>query len=204
MKQKDNTLNSIQDIRNIMEKSTKFSSLSGLSFIAAGIVATISALFAAYTLDSNILTFNLYKPISIEQLYKLIGNGIITLILASVVAYIFTKIKAAKLKHSLNSVISRHLFLHLAIPLLTGGIIVLSLIYHGNLVLVAPLLLISYGLGVVSASKFTHAEIFYLGIIHLVLGCIGLFALGNGLILWTLGFGLTHIIWGIYFYKKHD
>ena len=197
-------MKTLHDIKNIMEKSTKFSSISGLSFISAGTIALTCAFIVSKSLNVNILDKNLYNYISDSQKFQLIEIGFITLILAVLVALYFTYTKAKKNKVSLLKGSGLGLALHFGTPLAIGGVTTLTMLYYQHAVFVAPLLLIFYGLGIVSGSKFTHPELIYLGWIELILGCLGLFYLGHGLVIWSLGFGVAHILWGIYFYIKHD
>ena len=204
MQNPKDAINTLHDIKNIMEKSTKFNALSGFSFISVGCIALVSAIISAQTLNNNIFETNLYQPISLSQKNHLVIIGFSTLFLAILAAFYFTHKKAVKNKVSLTLGGGPALSLHFVTPLLVGGIVALALLYYQHLVFVAPLLLVFYGLSVVSGSKFTHPELIYLGFIQLALGCLGLFYLGHGLILWTLGFGVAHIIWGIYYYLKHE
>jgi len=56
----------------------------------------------------------------------------------------------------------------------------------------------------VSASKYTLHDIFYLGIAEIVLGIIALFLAKYNLICWSIGFGVLHIIYCSVMYFKYD
>jgi hypothetical protein len=47
-------------------------------------------------------------------------------------------------------------------------------------------------------------EIRYLGFTEIALGLISALYPGYGLIFWTIGFGLLHIIYGTIMYNKYD
>jgi uncharacterized membrane protein HdeD (DUF308 family) len=65
-------------------------------------------------------------------------------------------------------------------------------------------MLIFYGLTLVNGSKYTLHDIRYLGILEIVLGLIAVFYLGYGIIFWSIGFGVLHILYGIYMWFKYD
>jgi len=78
------------------------------------------------------------------------------------------------------------------------------MLYHGFWGMVAPATLIFYGLALINGSKYTLNDLYYLGLCELVLGCIGLFFIGRGLLLWTIGFGFLHIFYGVLMYRKYE
>ena len=78
------------------------------------------------------------------------------------------------------------------------------LISRGQIELVAAITLIFYGLGLINASSYTLDEIHYLGITEIILGIGAALFLYHGIIFWTIGFGLCHIIYGSIMYKKYD
>ena len=70
--------------------------------------------------------------------------------------------------------------------------------------LVAPATLIFYGLGLISVSKYSYDELELLGFVELFLGVVSSYFMGEGLLFWVIGFGLAHIIFGLYLYLKFD
>jgi len=93
---------------------------------------------------------------------------------------------------------------HLGLPLLTGGVFSLVFLLRGNIEMVASSTLIFYGLALVNVSKFTYPEIHYLGITEIILGLLAAIFLFKGILFWTIGFGLCHIIYGLVMYLKYD
>ena len=65
--------------------------------------------------------------------------------------------------------------------------------------LVAPATLIFYGLGLISASKYSYNELELLGYLELILGTIASYYMGSGLLFWMIGFGIGHIVLGFSF-----
>jgi hypothetical protein len=94
--------------------------------------------------------------------------------------------------------------LSLAIPLVTGGIFILIMLNSGHFGLAAPACLIFYGLALIQASTNTVDEIRYLGYSEILLGLISAMLPGYGLIFWSLGFGVLHIVYGAIMHNKYD
>ncbi len=199
-------------IRSMMENSSRFISLSGLSGVAAGIVALIGA--SVVYLYLGISPFSTKKWYHTENLnYEKWGMDSSTFFvlvmaavlgLAIVVGYFFSHRKAKKAGQKLLTKASLKLLNNFLIPLISGGIFCLILIRHGHFGLVAPAMLIFYGLALINGSKYTLEDIRYLGIAELFLGLLSAWFLGYGLLFWSIGFGVLHIIYGLRMYFKYD
>jgi hypothetical protein len=63
--------------------------------------------------------------------------------------------------------------------------------------LAAPLSLVFYGLALYNASKYTLEEVSLMGVVQIVLGLAGVWFIQYGLLIWALGFGIVHIVYGI-------
>lgn len=207
MKETSQHLEAIQDIRNMMKKSTRFLSLSGLSGVFAGIYALTGGLIACYYGQSVILDWAYEKEgaFSLNDIYLrfIILAGSI-LLLSILTAYFFSNRKAKREGHSLFDHTALRVLINLAIPLVAGGIFCIALLYHGAVAFVAPTMLLFYGLALINASKYTYDDIRYLGILEIVLGLINAFNLHNGLIYWMAGFGILHIIYGASMWFKYE
>ncbi len=215
-------------IRNLMERSSKFISLSGLSGILAGVYALIGAGLAYMLLKDTDRGAEVYINGAREQLdvapffnrnlidysslvWKLIFIAIIVL-LASVITAIMLSTRQAKRKNQpMWGAVSRQLLFNMTVPLLAGGGLIAILIFfkinnisHVYYGLVAPVSLIFYGLALVSASNFTFGEVKYLGLCEITIGLIAACLPGHGLLFWALGFGVLHIIYGSRIYLKYD
>jgi len=194
----------LHTIREIMERSSKFLSLSGLAGIFAGACALIGAAIAwFFILDSEIIQYNEYVQNSGIGFYLAI-DAILVLVFAFLGAVYFSFRKANKAGQKLWTNSTHRLLIHLLIPLVSGGIFTLILIYRNNLELVIPVMLIFYGLSLVNAGKFTFGEIHNLGLTEIVLGILALIFINQGLLFWTLGFGLMHIVYGVLMYYRHE
>src|SRR5687767_3518424 len=196
----DQQLQDLGQIRTLMERSSRFISLSGLSGVGAGISALAGALAAASYLNVKIWepTFTSFiedRGTGYESLKTfLILDAFAVLIAGLGFGIFFTSRKAKKDNLPLWSPASRQMLFHLAVPLVAGGIFCLILFIKGYLILVAPSLLIFYGIALISASKYTFQDIRYLGFTEIILGCLALIWIGYGLMWWTIGFGIVHII----------
>ncbi len=200
----------LQAIRDIMERSSRFLSLSGLSGIFAGIIALVGAAIAwIFILDMGHVQYDEYlqipavKASSGIRLY-LVLDALLVLGLAIAGAAFFSQRKARKAGQRLWTNATRRLIIHLMIPLGTGGILVLIRVVHNSGGLAASAMLIFYGLALVNAGKFTFSEIHYLGLTEIVLGILAGFFTHYGLLLWTIGFGLMHIVYGSVMYYRHE
>lgn len=207
-------LNDISEIKTMMEKSTKFLSLSGLAGIFAGIFALIGASLVyfkyqtVYNIRYGITPSSTYLDYKIENAQEFVQYsflvGLAVLILALFFGFFFTYRKAKKKGQVLINKTSKRLFINLFIPLGVGGIFAFILLYHHIYYLVAPVTLIFYGLALVNASHFTIRDIKYLGMFEILLGLISSLFIGYTLIFWSIGFGILHILYGIIMYLKYD
>jgi hypothetical protein len=200
-------LEDLQHIKKMMERSSRFVSLSGLSGIAAGIWALVGAYFAHGMIGGYYRDFNQfgYSDTSFEKLkINLILLASIVLTLTVLSAFFFTWRKARESKLSLWDPISRRLAINMMIPLATGGFLILAVLQYDDWRFVAPMALIFYGLAVVNASKYTFGDIRYLGICEIILGLINTQYIGYGLYFWAAGFGILHIIYGMLMWYKYE
>lgn len=213
MSQEKDYLQDLTEIRSIMEKSTRFISLSGLSGVFAGIVALIGAGIAHWLIDDFKTQFYAHSQdgflikagSTMETLeMNLFILAFIVLVLALFGGYYFTARKAKRLEQNVWTKSTQQLLTSLFIPLVTGGLFCLLMYYHGIIGFIAPVMLIFYGLALVSSSKYTLNDIRYLGICEIVLGLVAMLYLGYGLYFWAFGFGILHIVYGISMYYKYE
>lgn len=207
MKQQQDYIQDISEIRSMMERSTKFLSLSGWAGIMAGVYALIGAYLAYKVLYFNpdeIVYASLSENEYSDGMLKLVVLAGSVLILAVGTAIFFSNRRAVKRNEKLWNATSRRLLVNMGIPLVVGGILVLILILKGLIGLVAPLTLIFYGLSLYVASRYTFEDVKLLGLIQISLGLISAYYIGYGLLFWALGFGVAHIAYGIYIHFKYE
>lgn len=194
----------LKDIKDIMNRSSRFISLSGLSGVSAGVFALIGAYFAYETVYFNQDYFEYRRAlVNYTSVKNLLLIGSLTLIGALGSGIFFTYQKAKKNKQKLWDFQSKRLVLNLLLPLGTGGILCLILLFHNYINIIAPLSLIFYGLALVNASKYTLGEIRSLGLVEIALGLFGVAFVGYGMLLWAIGFGVLHIVYGIAMHLKY-
>jgi hypothetical protein len=211
MKKENTSKQQLDEIRSLMERSSRFLSLSGLSGISAGIVALLGALFAFFYLnfdirywDTNRYFSENYYTIHRSEIYMLILVAIIILFVALAFAVFFTTRKARRRNLPIWTQSTRLMLYNLAIPLITGGIFCGILLYHQLIFLIAPATLVFYGLALLNAGKYTLAEIRWLGICEIILGLIACVLIGYGLLFWVIGFSFLHIIYGTVMYYRYE
>ena len=199
----DQNIENLRHIRNIMERSTKFLSLSGYSGIAAGVIALAGAAIAYFIVfrqgavkyDEYMRSLGGVSTMHIRL--KMAVLAISTLVCAVGAAWYFSSRKAKRAGTRLWTATARRTLYHFLIPLFTGGIFCTALIMNNNIHLIAAAMLIFYGLALINAGKFTVEEIHYLGLSQIILGIMAGFFLRYGLLFWALGFGVMHIVYGI-------
>lgn len=205
MKDQQEYIRDIAEMRTLMERSSKYMSLSGLAFIMAGIYALIGAYIAyrAFNFNPTTLTDDAAYG-SLTGLYKLIVLAVAILILAVGTAVYFAAKKAGKKGEKFWNPSAKRLLINMAVPLFAGGVLIFILMDKGLVGLVAPCTLVFYGLALYNASKFTYGEIRSLGIIQIVLGLLSSYFIGYGLLFWALGFGVVHMAYGIYMHYRYE
>ncbi len=201
-------LKDISEIRTMMERSSRFISLSGLSGVFAGIFALCGAAFAYYS--PALRSYSRYADNLLgvshpfTEIALLIFVAIIVLVLSLSAGVYFTTRKARKNGLKIWDAVAKRLVINLMLPLIAGGLFCLALLYHGIIGLVAPATLVFYGIALLNGSKYTYNDIRYLGICEIILGIIASFFVGYGFIFWTIGFGVLHIVYGISMYYKYE
>lgn len=193
----------ISSIRNIMDRSTKFISLSGLSGVMAGVYALLGA-GAAYKLlytENESATRVGYDELLEGQLVLL---AIAVLIFSLATGLLLTVRKAGKKGQSVWNQSSQSLLLNGAVPLVAGGIFCVIMLLRGFYVVIAPCTLIFYGLALIAASKYTFGDVKWLGLLDVGLGLLAAIFPGYGLFFWAFGFGVLHILYGTIMHFKYD
>ena len=204
-------LDQISEIKKMMERSSRFISLSGLSGVFAGVWAIAGAIAAYIYFEMNILQPSFSESFeytrasrNMDEVLFFITDALIVLVLTFATGIYFTTRKARRDGVPVWGKMSRKLLINLFIPLVTGGIFCILLYYHGEVIFIAPAMLIFYGLSLINASTFTLHDIRYLGFTEVALGLISAYFVGYGLLFWTIGFGILHIFYGSAMYFKYE
>jgi hypothetical protein len=202
----DQSLETLQDIKRMMERSSRFISLSGLSGVSAGICALIGAWIAHDWIVAYVQSGDGF-PAEDRDLFeiKMFVLAASVLVAALVASTWFTWRKARKSNLPIWDHTSRRLAVNMAIPLIAGGFFVIGLLEsRAGWAFVAPSCLIFYGLALVNASKYTLTDIRYLGLLEIALGCTCMYYPHDGLYFWAAGFGVLHIIYGLIMWWKYE
>lgn len=200
MKEERDYIQDIAEIRSMMERSSKFLSLSGWAGIMAGIYALAGA-WIAYSVYGFHPDEIFYTSTNLTNII-LLATGI--LVLALISAILDSRRKARKRDENAWNATSRRLLASMAVPLFAGGILIVVLLLKGLTGLLAPLTLLFYGLALYNAGNYTINEVRLMGIVQMVLGLINSWFIGYGLLFWVLGFGVVHIIYGIYMHFSYE
>ncbi len=211
MSNTEEQLEALKDIRSMMERSSRFMSLNGLSGVFVGIFALAGAFAAHLFIEAKDHGQPYYEYIkdadgnmNMSFLTFFILDAMTILICSLGVSSWLTIRKARKQGLKIFTPIGVRLFFNMAIPLVTGGLFCIIMTVHGYAGMVAPATLIFYGMALVNSSKYTYEDIRYLGLMEIALGLIAAIYIANGLVFWAIGFGLLHIIYGVAMYYKYE
>ena len=193
---KDKALESVNEIKELMEKSSKFISVSGLAAILAGIYALAGAYIA-----TQVITPETHLIVTLEFMAIIALSVLAT---AAVTAGILSYCKSQKTGQSFFSRLTYRALWNFSLPMLAGGIVCISILMHEYYDILASVMLLFYGLALVNTSKFTYSSVAWLGYAFICLGAVDCFWAGYSLLFWTIGFGGFHILYGILFYLHYE
>lgn len=205
MKSFDKPIDQLNEIKTMMERSSRFISLSGWSGISAGVCALIGAYIAHIRIENYYLHEYKMGDTGPSDLFSyLIGLALLIFVSALCSAFLFTYRKSKKDGTPIWGISAQRLMWNTMLPMLVGGVFILALIQDNQYQFVSSACLLFYGLGLVNGSKFTLGEIRFLGYAELVLGLLNLFFVRYSLLIWTIGFGLMHIMYGLAMWFKYE
>ena len=210
MNDQEKHLQDLASIRSLMERSSRFISLSGLSGVFAGSFALIGAAAAYLYMDFGLQEFyykKAYLPdgsLNTSFLIFFLVDALAVLVASLASGMFLTMRKARKKGQTIWDKVAMRMLINLMIPLGTGGVFCLILLHHHMVELMAPATLLFYGMALLNASKYTLNDIRYLGICEIILGLLASYYAGYGLLFWSIGFGVLHIIYGLSMYVKYE
>ncbi len=205
MEEQEDYKKTLADIRNLMDGSARFHSISGLAGVSSGITALAGiAVFYLY------FGFGLLEPflfVNYLTVPFLMVDGLIVLIVSMAFALYFTRKNAVKKGEKLMTPLFKRVVLYWLIPMMAGGVILLPY-FSGSGPILFPsaiaLTLVFYGLALVSASRFSLNELFWLGLVDIILGLAGFFLWRYSLLFWATGFGVMNLVFGIVVYRRYE
>lgn len=208
MKDKSKPIQDLDTIRNIMENSTRFLSLSGLAGVFIGLLAIAGAGVAYFLIFKGNFSNEYFSTLANTDLQNLkwltILDASLLLITAIAFSYLLSYRKARQKGLRMWTPVSKRLLVSLLVPLISGGILIFILHLQSHFSLIIPSMLIFYGLALVNAGKFTYSEVFYLGLLQIVSGLAAAALPHFALAFWTFGFGFLHIAYGLLLYRKYE
>lgn len=195
-------LQSLHEIKSMMQRSSKFTSISGWSGVWVGIVGLISAVIARYIVfDQEMIQYGL-QPDNTRD-FELVLLALITLFVACIGGFYFMIRKTNKDQEKFINPTTKRILIRFIFVLLIGGAVCLCLYKHLSFVYMAPTTLLFYGLALLNIERDTIIEIKYLAITEILLGLLAFYFIANGLLFWAIGFGIVHIIIGLIMVKKY-
>ncbi|NVO20082.1 MAG: hypothetical protein HXX13_10300 [Bacteroidetes bacterium] len=205
MDQQEDYRKTLSDIRNLMDTSSRFHSVSGLSGISSGIAALLG--IAVFYVHFGFGLFDPFLFVNYLTVPFLMVDGLVVLLLSIVFALFFTYRNAKKNGEKTWTKLSKRVLLYWVLPMIAGGIILLPY-FSGSGPILFPsaiaLSLVFYGLALISASRFSLNELFWLGLIQLILGITGFFLWKYSLICWAMGFGVMNVVFGALVYRRYE
>lgn len=204
-------LESIREIRSLMERSTRYLSLSGMAGVIVGFIAMCGAAILLTYLEitvGNPVSFSAMAgdggPYADKIKESILIMAALVFSLSMLVEGAFAVRIARKMGLPLWDATARRMLTALFIPIIGGGIYCLSLLRSGQLDNLAAASLIFYGLGLVNAGKYAVADVGRLGMAVLISGLLASFFPTMGIYFWAFGFGILHIIYGVFIHFKHQ
>lgn len=205
-------LQTLAEIRSMMERSSKFLSLSGLSGVSAGVIALAGAavVYTRLRTDWFQLLSNLhpdrYNTTSQQSVKSFLIMVAVAVLLTALLAGTYFTVRKAR-QQGLGNVwnpSSQRLLWAMGVPLAAGGVLCLALLHYNLIWLTFPTTLVFYGLALFSGSKYTFRDVESLSFCEIGLGLLSLWWPGFNLLAWALGFGVLHIVYGLAMYYKYE
>jgi len=211
MDQQQEQIDSIKAIRSMMERSSRFLSLSGLSGVLVGILAIVGVIVAYAFLGLSLNQPGYYhKLVNTDgslnfQVYSFLLTELVLLLIIALGTAIFLSMRKATAKAiPIWDATAKRLVMNMAVPLLTGAMFCIILLDHGYISLIIPSTILFYGLAMYNASNYTLHDIRSLGLMNIGLGLLAAYFVDYALLFWGLGFGVLHIVYGLYIYFKYE
>lgn len=182
-------------IRELMERSTRHSTFSGLSGVLAGLVSIAGCLVQALYVR--------HLPLAARPTGFLLNwTAVIALVLC--LDFILTKRRAPLVGKRILSHLGRQMLMASLPGLGTGALLTLFFVRRGLMDEIYPFWMLCYGAAISAVSLFSQSEVARLGLAFLLAGALTLVAelLGAppsplGLVMMALSSGGFHIAYGV-------
>ena len=194
----------LDDIREMMSKSSRFQAISGWSIVIIGLYAAIASVMAAAVIGvgdwlpccENLQRFAVLDTPDKIRIAAIIAIGLFALSLLTVFLMAIAKSK----RHNLRFVFDKRMFqmlLDFLIPIAVGGLFSMAMVMQQHYGLTSTIMLLFYGLALVNCSHYTYPILRYLGYAELLIGIVDCFTMSHAIFFWFLGFSVLHIVFGI-------
>jgi hypothetical protein len=205
MKKHDEQLAAIEEMRNLMDRATRFRSISGLSAMVAGLLAIICVAFVSQFTGIRFFEAEAFDRMLQGDAAREVQLSFFFLLITSIGfgIYLAARNAHAKGQDAWDSAAKRLAF-HMAIPLVAGGIFSILISQQGLAGLVPPITLLFYGLALFNGSHYTLDAVRILGIGQILLGLLATTFVAFGLVIWVIGFGVFNLIFGLYIYFNYE
>ena len=183
----DEARENLRVIRQVMERSTKYSTLSGLSGVLVGTVAVLGVLATAHV-------GNVYAhPLRLAVIWLVV--------LAAAVAIDFgrNKRRAAQVGKRVVSPLGAHILVAALPAFFAGAVLTAFLVLHHLLASLWGVWMLCYGLAICAVGLFSVRPVSFLGAAFVLAGALTLFLQGPyHLYMMALTFGGFHIAYGLW------
>lgn len=198
-------------IRQTMERSTKYSTLSGLSGVLIGLVAIVGVVVTnsiirqapAFTVRSQaeLRSLNAFQH---RQFAELAAIWTTVLVLAIAIDFVANKRRAARVGKTVMSPIGGHIILAALPAFFAGAVITYFFIMHNLAFSVWGVWMLCYGLAICAVGLFSVKPVSVLGAAFVLAGAVTLLLPPSAqLPMMALTFGGFHIGYGILMARRH-
>lgn len=190
----------LTEIRTLMNRSSRFLNVSPYAPILVGIYA-LAAAWGVNSLFNG--GWDIAPMLAVNtpgRIRFLLGAAalLIALSVATAAGLCLLEARRNNAKVVIDAA-ARRLLWNLFLPLIVGGVFSVALFVNGHYGLTSSVMLLFYGMALVSASNHTFSSVRYLGYAELALGLADSFFEGYALLFWAVGFGLLNILFGLLF-----
>ena len=187
-------------IRQTMERTTKYSTLSGLSGVLIGLTAITGVLVSQRIIAHSYLV---HQPSRTIQ--PLLGGlWLVLLLVAVAIEFACNKRRAARVGKHIASPLGAHIIVA-ALPSFIAAAVLTAFFYTNNMFSsVWGVWMLCYGLAICAVGLFSVRPVSYLGAAFVLAGAVTLLLPGPyHLYMMALTFGGFHIIYGVLMARKH-
>ncbi len=196
----DEICSTLTEIRTLMNRSSRFLNLSPYAPIVSGLLALAAAWGVNRLYNGGWDIAPMLQLNTHARIQALIGMAatLVLLCVAVTVGLSFAEARRNGSKIAIDAA-ARRLLWNFFLPLLVGGVFSIALFVGGHYGLTSSVMLLFYGMALVSASAHTFSSVRFLGYAELALGLADSFCQGYALVFWAVGFGAFNLLFGILF-----